>query len=986
MPPKRAAQSHSADQADDTSEANKALTNQTHTDDQIGDQNVVILDAGTADQRLQRNQPSAAASQPTRKPVQRLHSLHNRPGLSSTSAHPSNTPKALKYQPKTPLRRNQAERQAQDRAAAEKEAARIAQQPTPNVRPPSSFSTPGNRNAQYIRGGSFGLARGGARGGITNRPPRFSGGGATGHLGSFVARGGTKGVSRGRGRAPTGTTATEENDVTKKNEQQSTTSPRTEKKSATVKAEGDKDGGGSRRSTARSRRVKKEQSDIAPASTLPIEDEAEDTDASGRKLNIDFINLLSDDESHDTEGSLQGDDAGDAMIIDDPSRPSQRNQQHSFPSFRPIRLERQEHVDRPLADIVAGPSSSTYLSSAELRRRAKAKTDAEGSLFIDDDDDDDEVYERRRVKTARARGKGRDVEVLGRKKVWKGAWEDEDDDEAERQAKIKEEPMEEQGLLGDLEQRFLVDGEEPANRSKGPAPRQGAAPPQVPSSPQLEQQRSNEHPASPSSSSSTTSSSDSEAPIGPTGRQSRHRTSPFLPPRLMKPKFQTTEEEDEWQRYEQDLRLMNDILRSGQPPISTVKSTARVGKVHPDAAASDTKVVATAEEDVDLRDEEAKKEDGPGIVSQGNVMSDAKAGRMYMLQLPPLLPAMEFPKKKETETTIPTSSASPHPGAESNLSEPSAATTTQPEKLSSSSSTFTSSPPSSSSKNKGTRKPSSTKPSSSVPEAGAKNPLPNTNDKAPHSKPQLEPEPGQECLPPPSTLTPLTSPTSLPAGHIGYLRMHASSRITLSWGDMLFSLNRNASDGATSGAANASGGGGGQGKGGTLQEVVVMNYDDGKEEEEGEGDGGRKKERGKSEGGAGAGGIFTVKVEEGEEGGKGGDGKTMEDVRGYGEGGGSDGDAMDVDIDNKDASAGGDATKDGRAAAKLPTVSRKTNQDKGKQREEVEMATPPKESLSSGKEDDDEGEAEDEDKKGAWAIGEINGGFVGVPEWEAMFS
>ena len=967
MPPKRAAQPRAADQAGDASGPNGDSNSQAHTDDQIGDQDVVAPDAGTADQRLQPNQPSAAAPPPIRKPVQRLHSLYNRPSLSSTGVHSLNAPKALKYQPKTPLRRNQAEREAQDRAAAEKEAARIAQQPTPSIRQPSSFTTPANRNAQYIRGGGFGLARGRARGGTTNRPSRFSGGGATGHLGSFVARDGTKGASRGRGRAPTGTTATEGNDVTKDNEQRSTTSPSTKKKSAAVKVEGegDKDGRGSRRSTTQSRRVKKEHSDVAPASTLPVEDEAEDTDASGRKLNIDFINLLSDDESHDTEGSVEGDTTQDAMKVDDPSRPSQRSQQHSFPSFRPVRLERQEHVDRPLADIVAGPSSSTYLSSAELRRRAKAKTDAEGSLFIDDDDDDDEVYERRRVKTARARGKGRDVEVLGRKKVWKGAWEDEDDEEGDRQVKIKEEPVEERGLQSDLEQRFPADDEEPANRSNDPSPSQGADPPQAPSNPHLEQQRSDEHPASPSSSSATSSSSDSEAPIGPTERQSRHRTSPFLPSRLTKPKFQTAEEEDEWQRYEQDLRLMNDILRSGQPPVSAMGSRTGVGKAQTSAAASDTKVVATAEEEMDLRDEETKKEDGKNIIKQGNVMSDAKAGRIYMLQLPPLLPAMELPKQKDTGTTIPVSSAPSPPRAEPNTSDPPPATATQPKKPSSSA---TSSPPFSSNK-RGTRKPPATS-SSSVPQTSAINPpVPTTNDKVPHPKPDLDPDP--DPTPPPSTLTPLTSPTSLPAGHIGYLRMHASSRITLSWGNMLFSLNRNASDGPATGAANGGVGGGGQAKGGTLQEVVVMNYDDGREEgEKGEKVKGREI---RSEGG------FTVKVEEGE----GKDGKPMEEVKSYGKGGGGDKDANTdadaMDVDDEETGAGRNAIKDIRADGASPTNGKR--QDKGKQREE---AVASRSNEEEGEEADEEDE--DKDKNAAWAIGEINGGFVGVPEWEAMFS
>lgn len=818
-------------------------------------------------QRPQPNQAVISSSSPpssTRKPIQRLHSLHSRPPFSASAGATTNGPKPLKYQPKAPLRRNQAEREAQDKSASVNEATCTAQRPSSITQQPLSSiaSTGGIRHDSH--GGGFvptrGGFRGGFRGGMLSKPARFSGGGATGHLGGGIPRSSAKVAGRGRGKGAVTDPGLVHGEAAEKTIGKEVGSLNGEKSSTRVKLEKDKATTKRSKSAAtnRPRRVKKEKNDPDPEAYASGNDDGEETDTSGRKLNIDFINLLSDNEDDGSDAPQEVRDAtGDVMDLGGATSQSPgRPQYHSFTSFRPVRLERQEHVERPLAGISAAHPSGTYLSSAELRRRAKEKADAQESLFIDDEDDEDEVDEKRKTGVwgqIKGRGKVKDVQVLGRKKVWKGAWGDNDDDEeGAGDVKIKEEPIDDiqVSMRAEVKRRDGTDDAGAPHAAREPSVGlQQDCRLQSPTSMLVDRQPNSEdeepnfrsssnglaglHP--PTATSQQDSSTDSEGPVAPTAHR-RRRSSPSVRSiRLQKPKFQTLEEQLEWQRYVEDLHLVGNLLRSGS---------------------------ATGRAQGPYRKDGTKKEDDLDTQPPTQLMAttDAKAGKIYMVQLPPLLPQMEIPQ--------PTTSAP----AEVPPVDPNDSTDANP------------------------------------------SPLPR------------EPSPPPPALPPPG-LTPATHPSTVQAGKVGYLRLHASSRVTMTWGDMLFSLGRSASD---------SGGAGG----GSLQEVVVLNYDDGKggKEDKQELKAEKSKKKGKrKENGEGE-GIFKIKIED--DGlGQGQTGDVSDQGHGYG--------AMEVDED-------GDA---------VMTVA---------------------DSTAKGKEESrDENESEEE--RGAWAIGEINGGFVGVPEWEGMF-
>ncbi|KAL9579306.1 MAG: hypothetical protein Q9212_005182, partial [Teloschistes hypoglaucus] len=101
--------------------------------------------------------------------------------------------------------------------------------------------------------------------------------------------------------------------------------------------------------------------------------------------------------------------------------------------MRPIRIDRHEHVER----TIGVNTDASSLTSAELRRRAKARGEAQGSLFLPDSSDpinDD-------ARKPKGRKKGRDVEFLRDERRWQGVYQDEDDAD-DMPVRIKEEPKE----------------------------------------------------------------------------------------------------------------------------------------------------------------------------------------------------------------------------------------------------------------------------------------------------------------------------------------------------------------------------------------------------------------------------------------------------------------------------------------------------------------------------------------------------------------
>ena len=862
MPPRSSARFQKGNQEDTVDGTNNGSAIPSRTGALQSDHDTQMADAPSQSAKLASSQteqplpPATTTSTPihARKPVQRLHSLHTRSAF-TTSPNTTTGPKALKRQPKAPVRRNQADREAQNKLAAERDAQRHT---SSFVQRPSSSLAAAGGVGHDARVAGFGFTRGGLRGGMFHKPARFGGGGATGHLGGGIPRAGAKAVrGRGRGTAPGRTMADEERN--REATRQGAGSPTKAKRSTKVKAEKDKETTASTPSMtqSRSRRIKKEKSDPTPATYSLTDEEGEETDTSGRKLNIDLINLLSDEESHDSDNPQelepnQTDGVGSGVAKHSPDGA----QHHTFASFRPVRLDRQEHVDCALPGVSARPSSNAYLSSAELRRRAKEKADAHGSLFMDDGDDEDEHEEKRRTGNARIMGKGKDVQVLREKKVWKGAWDDDDDKD---DMKIKDEPMENTGLGVEVESDDKV-----MNEDKGPpilyrheesdqlphsvGEPHGGEEPSPPSSP------NDGRIPRPMSLPQGDSSTDSEGPVADTGRRHRRSSPASRPIRLPKPKFQTPEEQLEWQRYEEDLRLMSDLLHSGNPALSASSVAPSVESEKIDAVAE---TLASEKKDTKLEDShESEKQDK-------TVMTDAKAGKIYMLHLPPLLPSLDLPP------TAPPPIDSPPPADTA--------------------------------------------------------PQPGTEDSA---QAQHE-ESSKDPPPPPSGLTPLTKPSSFRAGKIGYLRLHASSRVTMTWGDMLLSLGRTASD---SGAASSGGRS-------SLQEVMVMNYSDCGDEEDRNAEQrtrtkGDKKGKGREED------IFRVKVED-------------------------DDDSERHRVEEVQQHAGAAIDDEGDAVMT-----------------DVGAVRPGGDSFAVARENVEE---EDKGERGAWAIGEINGGFVGVPEWEGMF-
>ncbi|KAG7002387.1 hypothetical protein G7Y79_00027g060790 [Physcia stellaris] len=357
---------------------------------------------------------SQATEAPARRPVQRLASLrnpsHNDAG-GSLSSSAATRPAGLRFQPKSVQRRSKEEREAAERAEAERLQARLSGSVVP---------------ADLERGGF--ASRGSGRGAIRGVSDRLSGAGASGHLGGstrkdevarpvrgrsmFGGRGeGVGGVSRGsgRGRGRGGTIGTDPGTTGAASSRQ--------KKGPAVKAEIDRDGVVVADKATTKKKIKKESGLIYGISSS----ESENDGKRGRRINIEEINLVSSESEADGE-----DTAGKTK--ERARTPKARNP-------RPVRFHRDEHVER----AVGVNTDPTTLTSAELRRKAKEKQDAQGSMFIDSGDD--AIAPSTKTK---GRGKTKDVEFIEDKRKWKGVYQD---DDAEDLAKVKEEPMDDDPLI-----------------------------------------------------------------------------------------------------------------------------------------------------------------------------------------------------------------------------------------------------------------------------------------------------------------------------------------------------------------------------------------------------------------------------------------------------------------------------------------------------------------------------------------------------------
>ncbi|KAI4287639.1 MAG: hypothetical protein L6R35_003100, partial [Caloplaca aegaea] len=365
---------------------------------EVGDVNTAVENASPA--------VPTAVSRP-RQPVERLASLRG-PGRFVESHAPNSLEpqvRKLKVQPKSAIRRSKEEREALERAEAERLHARL-----------------GAGGVAGDAATSRGTGRG-AFGGTSNKwqSERYSGAGASGFLGGAtpaedkrqreaLARrsrgGGQSSLLSGPSRAATETEG----------------SARVKKEAGTRQGNTkDEDGnvvmGGSVRGTRKSARVKNEVE-------APIRVESDDEFFEGERINIEQINSISRRES--SEDILSAADNGRGT---DKSKASKAL---AGSSTKPVFIKREQHKER----TVGVNTEPTSVVSAELRKRAEAQGKAPKDISLAEIAKFPEETGRRFKK----RTKSRDVEFIMDERKWQGVYQDdEDEDEAVR---VKEEPKE----------------------------------------------------------------------------------------------------------------------------------------------------------------------------------------------------------------------------------------------------------------------------------------------------------------------------------------------------------------------------------------------------------------------------------------------------------------------------------------------------------------------------------------------------------------
>lgn len=423
-------------------------------------------------------------------PRQRLASLNPR-RRSAASEASVNRPAGLKFQPKSASRRTKEEREAAERTEAEKRQQKFGD---------SGAALPRNTGE---RGGFRGVGRGAFAPTITTRAE------ASGHLGgsSIEEGGGRRKTSRGGGlfSRVSGPSASSSTKV----------GPPRSKNQAIVKAERDKDGDVAMGISSAGKRVAFKREEERPTR---YSSDSEPDVAEGPRVNIEHINLISDDETDGEllEASHQNKDKGYEIEI---------KKETKIPGWtlKPVRIDRLEHVERTAGVLATGRNSIT---STELRRRAKERADAQGSLFISDNE---EPQPPKTAPKLRAVRKPKDVEFVRDERRWKGVYQ-----EDEAVPRIKDEPNDDDQVAFDDIASVNVPGTPPQAEPGDQAPeRVEKATPGIPSADDV--------------------------------REQRKRPSSRTKSRLTQPILQTEEDRLEWTRYEEDLRLLREELGFVKP-------------------------------------------------------------------------------------------------------------------------------------------------------------------------------------------------------------------------------------------------------------------------------------------------------------------------------------------------------------------------------------------------------------------------------------
>ncbi|KAL9034729.1 MAG: hypothetical protein Q9214_006910, partial [Letrouitia sp. 1 TL-2023] len=474
---------------------------------------------------------------------------------SATSTNPSEVQtKRVRFQPKVAVRRSREEREALEKAESERRQARLAAS--------ASFGAPASRETRGIlkrHGGAF----------HTRDSERLAESGASGFLGGASPaedrRLKLSASSRGRGRSSL--LAGTSRDTTKADES------KVQNERAPTKSE-DKDGDTAVRKASRRKTqttVKKE--DKKPAHASSSDEEPFEVQPPGRRVNVEHINLVSDEDSPEE--------------AKDDGRGKEKEKSTKLPGssfMRPIRIDRHEHVERTI-DVNTDASS---LTSAELRRRAKARGNAEGSVVLPANAE----LKDSKAKKDRSREKDQDVEFL-RHEIREPGINPDDDPNAGSQ--VKQEPTDAGEVMatdGSNELSATAITQEALNQPNHP-PKEPTPTPKRLAKPQPRPRRR--------------------------GRRKLNARKPVL---------QTDEDRKEWERYQEDMALICEELRRARP-----LSPSR----EPEPTTTTT----------DEQDPKSSQE--PKGKSKGK---DKKDGVVYLFQLPPLMPELQqqLDKSKNPKT------------------------------------------------------------------------------------------------------------------------------------------------------------------------------------------------------------------------------------------------------------------------------------------------------------------------------------------------
>lgn len=449
-------------------------------------------------------------------PRQRLASLNPRRRSAAPEAS-VNRPAGLKFQPKSASRRTKEEREAAERTETEKRQQRFGD---------SGAALPRNIGD---RGGFRGVGRGAFAPTITTRAE------ASGHLGgsSIEEGGGRKKTSRGgglfsRASGPSASSSTK-------------LGPSRARNQAIVKAERDKDGDVAMGTAPAGKRVAFKREEERPTR---YSSDSEPDVAEGPRVSIEHINLVSDDETDGEQLEVSHQNKSKEYEVEN-------KKEIKIPGWtlKPVRIDRLEHVERTAGVLATGRKSIT---STELRRRAKERADAQGSLFISDNEEPQPAKANPKLKAVK---KPKDVEFVRDERRWKGVYQDD-----EAGPRIKDEPNDDDQVAFDDIARVNLPGTSVQAESGAQAlERVETAIPEKPSADDMDR------------------------------REQRKRPSPRTKSRLIQPTLQTEEDRQEWTRYEEDLRLLSEELGFVKPNSLQTHSTDLEGECKTDDGADYSK-------------------------------------------------------------------------------------------------------------------------------------------------------------------------------------------------------------------------------------------------------------------------------------------------------------------------------------------------------------------------------------------------------------